>query len=203
MKLRKKGRSNSRKVLILNADMTPLCVISWKRAMALSMTDTKDRINIIDYYSDQYIRGTSGKKYPLPCIAVVSRYVKKKSQVKFSRQNVFVRDKYTCMYCGYYDGTIEKLTMDHVVSREKWKKNHYVGTPTNWNNIVTCCKTCNIRKDNKSYKEAGMKLLKQPYQPTHHQFVPGVKIWHKIPEKWLDYLPPLYREVIGKIKNPT
>ena len=181
---------------MLNADMTPLSIISWKRAMALSMTDSKDRVNIIDYYPDKYIIGTSGKRYPLPCIAVVCQYVKRKSQVKFSRQNVFIRDKFTCMYCGFYDGTQDKLTMDHVVSREKWKKHGYNGTSTNWTNIVTACKTCNTRKANKGYHEAGMKLLKQPYQPSTHTFIPGIEAGTKIHEKWLVYLPPIYREIL-------
>ena len=197
MKRKRAGRS-SRRVLMLNADMTPLSIISWKRAMALSMTDSNERVNIVDYYPDKYIKCTSGKKYPLPCVAVVVNYVKRKSQVKFSRQNVFIRDNFTCMYCGYYDGTQEKLTMDHVVSRERWKKQGYNGTPTNWTNIVTACKNCNTRKANKSCGEAGMKLLKQPYQPSTHTFIPGIKAGTKIHEKWLVYLPPIYREMLGR-----
>jgi len=179
--------------------MTPLSVVSWKRAMVLSMTDGKERIQVIDYYPNQHIEGTNGKKYPVPCVAVKTQYVSNRQQkVKFSRKNVFVRDKLTCLYCGFCNGGAENLTIDHVIPRATWSKKAYPGTPTNWTNIVTCCKSCNYRKADKTPNEAGMKLLKQPFQPHPYSFVPGISIWHKQPDNWIPYLPPLYKEILIK-----
>jgi 5-methylcytosine-specific restriction endonuclease McrA len=49
--------------------------------------------------------------------------------------------------------------VDHVVPKSR-------GGENTWLNLVTCCSSCNRTKDNKTPDEAGMKLLKKPYEPT-------------------------------------
>lgn len=88
-------------------------------------------------------------------LAIYDRIPRK--EVKFTRQNVFLRDQYTCQYCGKL--FIEReLNLDHVHPRAK-------GGETCWENIVTSCIPCNTRKANRMPREMGMRLLNKPRVP--------------------------------------
>ncbi len=117
----------------------------------------------------------------LPSVVRLLRLVKRpKSPVKFSRQNIYARDKYRCQYCGQKFSS-EELTYDHVVPRSR-------GGKTEWENIVTCCVDCNRRKGGRTPSEAGMKLIKKPEKPT---WIPALKItigFREVPQSWRDYL---------------
>ena len=77
--------------------------------------------------------------------------------IPFNRENVFARDEYRCMYCGY-EFPPKLLTFDHVIPKHQ-------GGKMTWTNIVTACFTCNSKKRNRTPEEASMELIKQPYQP--------------------------------------
>jgi 5-methylcytosine-specific restriction endonuclease McrA len=84
-------------------------------------------------------------------------------EVKFTRQNVFERDKNTCQYCGKkFDR--KDLNIDHVVPRQR-------GGLTTWTNVVCSCITCNARKANRTPQEAGMHLVKKPKKPRWRPFM--------------------------------
>ena len=94
-------------------------------------------------------------------LAVFDRFPKK--EVKFTRHNIFERDKNTCQYCGkVLDRT--DLNLDHVVPRDR-------GGPTNWENIVCSCIPCNTRKANRTPQEARMKLIRPPTRPKWRPFM--------------------------------
>nr|HEX4318590.1 HNH endonuclease [Kofleriaceae bacterium] len=100
--------------------------------------------------------------------------------VKFSRVNIYARDRYRCQYCGQ-TCTTNELTYDHVVPRSR-------GGRTTWENIVAACYVCNRRKANRTPAEAGMKLLAQPVRPT---WMPAVQIRvsaQSMPDAWRDYV---------------
>jgi 5-methylcytosine-specific restriction endonuclease McrA len=84
-------------------------------------------------------------------------------EVKFTRHNIFERDKNTCQYCGR---TFDRkdLNLDHVVPRDR-------GGPTTWENIVCSCIPCNTRKSNRTPAEAGMRLVRKPRRPKWRPFV--------------------------------
>jgi len=86
-----------------------------------------------------------------------------KKEVKFTRHNIFERDKNTCQYCG---GIFDRkdLNLDHVIPRDR-------GGPTTWENIVCSCITCNTRKSNRTPNEAGMNLVRKPKRPKWRPFV--------------------------------
>lgn len=86
-----------------------------------------------------------------------------KKEVKFTRHNVFERDKNTCQYCGKIFDRSE-LNLDHVIPREK-------GGQTTWENIVCSCIPCNSRKANKLPHQAGMHLIRAPKKPRWRPFV--------------------------------
>src|SRR6185436_12041654 len=86
-----------------------------------------------------------------------------KKEVKFTRLNIFERDKNTCQYCGcVFDR--RDLNLDHVIPRDR-------GGPTSWENIVCSCIPCNTRKANQTPQEAGMHLIRKPKRPKWRPFV--------------------------------
>ena len=86
-----------------------------------------------------------------------------KKEVKFTRHNIFERDKNLCQYCG---GEFDRkdLNLDHVIPRDR-------GGPTTWENIVCSCIECNTRKANRTPQEAGMHLVRKPKRPKWRPFV--------------------------------
>ena len=93
-----------------------------------------------------------------PRIIVLSLYDRlPRLEVKFSRRNVFLRDKFTCQYCARTLPETQ-LNLDHVMPRDK-------GGRTTWENIVTSCFRCNTRKANKLPHEAGMHPRSKPFAP--------------------------------------
>jgi 5-methylcytosine-specific restriction endonuclease McrA len=80
-----------------------------------------------------------------------------RQRVKFNRRNLFARDGNRCQYCGKKYAPHE-LSMDHVIPRSR-------GGPANWENIVTACLRCNVRKGGRTPRDAGMPLAKAPERP--------------------------------------
>ena len=86
-----------------------------------------------------------------------------KKEVKFTRHNIFERDKNTCQYCGeVFDR--KDLNLDHVIPRDR-------GGPTTWENIVCSCIECNTHKANRTPSEAGLNLIRKPKRPKWRPFV--------------------------------
>ena len=91
----------------------------------------------------------------LPSVIALKSYIVPQSKPSFTRFNVFLRDKFACQYCG----SSNELTFDHLLPRSK-------GGETNWDNVVTACSECNVKKGGKLLKSSGMKLNQYPYQPS-------------------------------------
>jgi 5-methylcytosine-specific restriction endonuclease McrA len=139
--------------LLLSYGYEPLKIISWKKAVTLWFLD---KVEVVEKY-DEVIRSPS-LEVPLPAVVKLQRYVKFIPQrVKFSRQNLFVRDNYTCQYCQKSHPP-SQLTYDHVVPRS-------YGGKTTWTNIVTACKRCNHKKGNKPLHAVNFSLPREPVEP--------------------------------------
>jgi 5-methylcytosine-specific restriction endonuclease McrA len=164
--------------LLLNATYEPLRVLNWKRAITLLW---QGKVEVLEVY-DQEIRGVS-ISIKLPSVLRLLRVVRIKNwhrAVKFSRANIFIRDRYSCQYCKKRFRT-EELTFDHVVPIAR-------GGRKNWENIVTACIQCNNRKSGRTPEEARMKLVKKPKKPNWQPSLTitiGIK---NAPESWRDYL---------------
>lgn len=111
----------------------------------------------------------------------------KKMRAKFSRRNIFLRDKNTCMYCGKTSNDKSLFNLDHVIPKSK-------GGKTTWDNIVLACVKCNSKKGNLSVKEAGMKLIKEPVKPNWDQVRGKIGEGH-IPEFWKNFVDAAYWNV--------
>jgi len=163
-------------VLLLNITYEPLKLIGWKRAITLL---TLGKVEVIEEYGREIHSVTFTIK--LPSVVRLLQMVRRpKNPVRFSRQNIYARDRYRCQYCGDKFAS-EELTYDHVTPKSR-------GGRTQWENIVTCCVNCNRQKGGRTPSEASMRLIKNPMRPT---WVPSIRITievHKIPESWRDYL---------------
>jgi 5-methylcytosine-specific restriction endonuclease McrA len=84
-------------------------------------------------------------------------------EVRFTRKNIYLRDKSRCQYCGHRAPTRE-LNLDHVIPLSR-------GGRSTWQNVVCCCLKCNSRKGNSLPQEAGMRLVKTPKKPRWHPLV--------------------------------
>ena len=124
---------------------------------------------------------TFTRRIRVPNIVVLNRYsVVPKGCLRFSRSNVYARDKHTCQYCARRLPR-SQLNLDHVVPRAS-------GGRTSWHNIVCCCIRCNLRKGSRTPTQAGMRLLRKPYAPRWSPIVgigPGV-----LHREWLPFLRP-------------
>lgn len=167
------------KILLLNSSFLPIKTIGWERAFYLLFLE---KAEVIQYYEDWNVR-TIHKEYPVPSIMRLTTDVKlRNTKIKFSRKNIYRRDKNICQFCGqkYPDGD---LTLDHVIPKS-------LGGKTNWTNIVSCCLKCNTKKANKTPQQANMKLLNKPVYPDmHHGSI--IKYYldeSQIPKEWLSFL---------------
>ena len=160
-------RLNSYRCLLLNADLIPLRIISWQRAMIWSLkyaNNSNYGIEIIDYYPDIFIHGTNNKRYRVPAVAKTVKFFNVyKKIVNITNKNLFIRDDHTCQYCGI-KYPINQLTRDHIVPRSRYRNERSI---SGWDNLITSCYRCNAKKGNKTPEEAGMKLLNKPYIPVY------------------------------------
>lgn len=184
--------------LILNADYSLLTIMHWQKAVVLSVRNSYNPaigIEILDFYKNDYIIGVN-KKYPIPAVARTVKYLKLfNHRVKFSRMNLFIRDNYTCQYCGQQK-VLSELTYDHVIPKSAWYDDR--SSPTSWTNIVTACRKCNAKKSNRTPAQANMPIKTLPVAPRKNEkYLPVTtylsKIRIDIPEEWLYYLPGSYQ----------
>lgn len=136
------------KVLVLNASYEPLNITSWKRAVILLIKGKAEQLE----HHNTFICQT----FVFPSVIRLRHYVKVPyKDIPLTRRNVLERDKNTCQYCNYKG---DQLTLDHIIPRSR-------GGGDSWENLVAACVRCNIKKGNRTPKEAQMILNKQPRKP--------------------------------------
>jgi len=164
------------RTLMLTPWMAPHKIISWQRAVVLTYLG---KVEVIETW-DAYLRGPSIEMKAPAVVRLTKGAVSTKVSVRFSRLNVFTRDKFRCQYCGEKK-ILKRLNYDHVIPRVQ-------GGKTNWENIVTSCYACNDRKGSRTPEQAGMKLRRQPKKPTSLPVVPPVRLEDgDLPELWQPY----------------
>ncbi len=168
--------------LVLNADFRPLSyfplsVWPWQEAIKAAVLG---RVNIVAVY-DRVVRSPS-VEFRLPSVISLKRYVAPAARPAFTRFNVFLRDKFSCLYCGYRFPTPD-LTFEHVFPRSR-------GGRTNWLNVVTACGGCNLSKANRTPKEAGMRLRREPHAPSNWELQENGRAFppNFLHEGWRDFL---------------
>lgn len=165
--------------LVLNADYRPLSyyplsIWSWQDAIKAVFLD---RVNIVSQY-DRLVR-SPGFVMRLPSVVSLKTYVQPARTPAFTRFNVFLRDRFTCQYCH----AREDLTFDHVIPRSR-------GGQTTWENVVTACAPCNLRKADRLPKQADMHPRQTPFAPSvQHLHTNGRHFPpNYLHQSWMDYL---------------
>ena len=131
--------------VVLNASYEPLSVVSAKRGLRLII---EGKAIVTERHPDRVVR-TATKKFPLPTQVRLVEYIQTQPALRvpaqLTQRNLFLRDRYTCSYCGRRRKDLEKgqyLTRDHIVPQARGGKDV-------WTNVVTSCRKCNnIKADN-------------------------------------------------------
>jgi 5-methylcytosine-specific restriction endonuclease McrA len=136
------------KVLVLNASFEPLNLTSWRRAVVLLLKGKAEQLE----HNGKYIYSN----FPSPSVIRLRQYVRVPyKEIPLTRRNILERDRNTCQYCNHRG---DQLTLDHVIPRSR-------GGGDTWENLVAACVRCNVKKGNRTPKEASMILLTQPRRP--------------------------------------
>ncbi|MBN9145943.1 MULTISPECIES: HNH endonuclease [unclassified Novosphingobium] len=165
--------------LVLNADFTPLSYYPlslwpWQTAIKAVFLE---RVDIVASYEREV--HSQSWAMQLPSVIALRQYVKPSEFPAFTRFNVFLRDRFSCQYCG----NPHQLTFDHVLPRR-------LGGRTSWENIVAACSPCNLKKGGRTPREAHMPLLTHPIRPTSWQLQERGRAFppNYLHETWRDWL---------------
>lgn len=168
--------------LVLNADFRPLSYFplslwSWQDTVKAVFMG---RVSILSEY-DREVHSPSFSMR-LPSVIALKEYISTSRYPAFTRFNVFLRDSFSCQYCGVRKPTPD-LTFDHVVPRSK-------GGRTSWDNVVTACCSCNMRKGSQFLHQCGLHLRQKPWRPLSHQLQENGRSFppNYLHESWRDYL---------------
>jgi len=165
--------------LVLNADYRPLSYLplslwSWQEAIKAAFLK---RVQVVAEYEAEVHSPTITLR--IPSVVVLKDYVKPAKSTAFTRFNLFLRDGFTCQYCGRKGD----MTFDHVIPRAR-------GGRTVWENVVAACGPCNLKKGSRTLAQAGMRLRRPPRRPSASElhnmgrrFPPN-----HLHESWMDFL---------------
>jgi 5-methylcytosine-specific restriction endonuclease McrA len=170
--------TRSSPALVLNADfrpvsLFPLSLVSWQEAVSAVVCD---RVHVVAEY-DAWVRSPS-MRMRLPSVIALRTYARRVQRVAFTRFNVFLRDRFTCQYCGAVLPA-SQLTFDHVVPRVR-------GGTTCWENVVAACMPCNTAKG------CAMRLTPRvaPRKPAVRELLAARRAYPPdiLHSSWIDYL---------------
>ncbi|TAK20977.1 MAG: HNH endonuclease [Chloroflexota bacterium] len=163
-------------VLVLNQNYEPLNVCNQKRALVLL---DRGKAEVLEHGMGT-LRTTSTHFRVPSVIRLIYLIRRPRPKARLCRKEVFVRDGFTCQYCGVRG---RDLTIDHVIPRHR-------GGRHTWENLVSACRACNHRKGGKTVDESRMQLLRSPFQPkvsTYyilHQYLHSNGDWRKFIPEW-------------------
>ncbi len=160
------------RALVLNATYEPLSVVSPRRACILVLTGKADTVDV----TDQLLR-SERLTFQIPSVVRLRYYVKVPfgRRSALSRRGVFARDQHRCQYCGSRADSI-----DHVHPRSR-------GGEHIWENVVACCRRCNMNKRDHLLAETSMRLTRAPIEPPSGAWVAFAV--SDVPRSWAPYLP--------------
>lgn len=163
-------------VLVLNQNYEPLNVCNTRRALTLV---DGGKAEVLEH-AEGLLRSPS-RSFARPSVIRLVYLIKRpRPRVRLTRREVFIRDNYTCQYCGV---KTRDLTLDHVIPRHR-------GGRHSWDNLVSACRACNHKKGGKTPEEAHMRLRRQPFEPKANayylfgQYLDGYEEWQKFIPEW-------------------
>ena len=160
-------------VLVLNLNYVPINICNVRRAVILV---GKGKAELLE--NSRGVLRTVTAEIEAPSIIRLVYLVKRPFLPrKLSKKEVFLRDRYTCQYCGKKS---QDLTSDHVIPRRQHG-------PHAWNNVVAACSRCNLRKAGRTPVEARMRLVKEPRAPDPNPYL--ILQNRTILDSWRPYIP--------------
>ena len=164
-------------VLVLNQNYEPLHICNARRALVLVLGG---KAEVLQEDSDVHLH-TSTNDFTVPSVVRMMYLVHRpRPRVKLTRREIFLRDNYTCQYCGK---VTHDLTLDHVHPKSR-------GGAHTWENLASACKECNHRKGGRTHEEARMRLKKSPNEPRAGAYY---AIQRRLAERprtdWLPFIP--------------
>ncbi len=172
---------NNAPVLVLNQNFEPLNVCNARRALVLVLCGKAEVLEL-----NHQIVHTPTLSIHCPSVIRLQHLIRRpQPRARLSRREIFVRDSYTCQYCGI---RTRDLTLDHVIPRSK-------GGPHTWENLVSACRGCNHRKGGKTVAEARMALARLPREPKANVYQMIYRYLENGPlDEWLLYLPGMQKQ---------
>src|SRR5918993_81678 len=165
--------------LVLNADYTPLSYYPlslwpWQTAVKAMFLE---RVDVVAHYEREVHSPSHTLK--LPSVIALRSFVRQSEYPAFTRFNLFLRDRFSCVYCG----SNKELTFDHVVPRAQ-------GGRTSWENVATACAPCNLKKGGRTPRQAKMHIEREPIRPTSWQLQDHGRSFppNYLHQSWRDYL---------------
>ena len=160
------------RVLVLNASYQPLSVVTPRRAVVLVINQ---KATVVVGRDETW--NSEHRKVEVPSVVRLNRFVKVpyRRAVPVTRRAVFGRDGHRCQYCGSPAESI-----DHVLPRSR-------GGDHTWENVVACCRPCNIRKGDRSPAEAGFRLSASPRPPRRYAWI-YASTGYEVDPDWQPYL---------------
>ncbi len=151
--------------------------VTWQKALILLF---QGKVEVVEFHA-LFVR-SAYTSFRLPSILRLKKYVSPSqiARLKFSRENILIRDNYTCQYCAKRFHP-KDLTLDHVIPASKNGRR-------DWNNMVAACRGCNHRKANRTPLGAGMPLLREPRTPNWLPLVRQEFRMEIVPDEWKPYL---------------
>ena len=167
----------SLRTLVLTPWFSPHRIAPWQQGVILAVTGKGEVVSDYDVEC-----ASPSVRLQIPAVVRLTREMHaNKRGVKFSRANVYTRDGHRCCYDGKKYAPRD-LNYDHVMPRSR-------GGKTDWENIVTSCKVCNLRKDDRTPAEAGMRMHFQPFRPRVLPHTsPVIVDVDTMPEQWAPYV---------------
>ena len=137
--------------------------------------------------ADDRVIQTPARKIRIPRVIQLVRYDRlPRREIRFTRRNIFYRDRCNCQYCGKLFPQ-KQLHLDHVVPLSR-------GGASSWDNVVCACIACNTKKGARTPLQAGMQLIRRPKKPAGHPMWRGNWIG-PCPEEWRTFLDEAYWNV--------
>ena len=195
-------------VLVLNKHYAAVRVVSARRAFCMLFRDIAEIISVeksefLSYDFDSWREVSELRaKYErhdhewVRCVRfelAVPRIIRllaydrlPRTNVKFTRRNIYARDGNRCQYCGKRFPTSE-LSLDHIVPRSQ-------GGTSDWTNVVCCCVTCNVRKGGRTPEQARIKLVRKPVKPKRSPVI-ALRLGSEKYASWKQFLNAAYWNV--------
>jgi 5-methylcytosine-specific restriction endonuclease McrA len=157
-------------VLVLNRFFLPVQLTTVRRAFVLLYggvaTAVDETGEIYDFWQwrglairdDDDALPIVGAILRVPRVIHLARYERSpRPTVRLTRRNLMIRDSHQCQYCSKQP-PVRELNIDHILPRSR-------GGADTWENLVTACRVCNLRKGWRTPDEAGMHLIRKPVRP--------------------------------------